>query len=159
MLVAGDGMNVARDSRNGSRRDAAFRNLVAIIGAACSIGLSDEFTTIDYRIEIQFLRIDAQTSFGEQEVAENDARALQTVGDVEHLRNELEAIGDIEWRSNDARIISKGRAQHLPQVPLLCFGWNSCRRTCALAVDDDDGNLHHRGKTKPLAHQGKPAAG
>ena len=56
-------------------------------------------------------------------------------------------------------IIAEGRAQHLPKVALLGLsgypgGWPG-----ALAVDDNDGNLRHRGEAEPFGHQCKAAAG
>src|SRR5215472_3518791 len=157
-------MGMAGHSRNGTGRNAALGDLVALIVSVgsirsiCAIAVRDQLAAIDRRIEVQVARIDAQPSLGKQEIAEHDARTLEAICDVEDFGNDLEAVSDIERRPDDSRIITKRSAEHLPKIALLRFCWHPSRRARALAVDDDDWSLHHRGHAKPLAHQRESAA-
>src|SRR6185312_6704460 len=133
---------MAGHAGNDAGRNAAlgdFVSLVRLVFAGAVRG--DELAAVDGGIEVEFLWIDAETAFGEEQVAEDDSGALEAVDDVEDLGNQLEAVGDVERRGDDAGVVAKGRAQHLPEIALLGLGGDAGGRAGALAVDDDDRNL------------------
>ena len=95
--------------------------------------------------------VDAEAAFGEEEVAEDDAGALEAVDDVEDFGDELEAVGDVERSGDDAGVVAEGCAEHLPEVALLGFGGDAGGWAGALAVDDDDGDFGLRGEAEGFA--------
>src|SRR5580704_15292262 len=103
-------------------------------------------------MEVQLLRIDAEASFRKQQIAEHNARTLEAIGNVEDFRDELEAVGDVERRGDDSRIVSKRGAEHLPQIALLGLGGNSGGRAGTLAIDNDNRDFRLRRQAKALAH-------
>src|SRR5437879_11039944 len=87
----------------------------------------------------------AETAFRQQEVAQHEARTLETVGKVEDFGDHREAIADVQRSSNHSRIIAKSGTQHLPQVALLGFRGNTRGRARSLAVDHHYWSFDHRG--------------
>ena len=69
---------------------------------------------------------DGETAFGEEKIAEDDAGDLEFVDDVEHFRDELEAVANVQRCRDHSGIIAKRSAQHLPQVTLFGFCGNPC---------------------------------
>src|SRR6185369_13886998 len=98
-------------------------------------------------------------AFRQQEIAKHDARRLEAINKIEHLRNDFEAIADIEWGGNDPRVIAESRAEHLPEVALFGLGGDSRRRAGTLTVDHHYRGFYHRRHAQAFAHQGKTAAG
>src|SRR5437667_12844246 len=99
MFVTGRGVGVPRNARDGAWRNAAGSNLVTLVWfAAIGLGGScgDQFPAINEGSKIQIFGIDAKAAFREQEIAKNDAGTLEPVGDIKHLRNNLETISSIE---------------------------------------------------------------
>src|SRR5205809_4678556 len=113
----------------------------------------DELSAIDVRLEVEDLRVDAESAFGEQEVAENDPGNLEAVGEIEDFGNEGEAVADVERGGDDSWVVAEGCAEHLPEVALFCLGRHAGGRACALAVDDDEGNLCLGGEAEAFAHE------
>ena len=87
VLVARDHVGVAGNAGNGARRNAALGDLVALVGLVSP----SPFEVISSPrsmcgLKSSIFGIDAEPAFGEQQVAEHDARTLEPVGDVEDLR-------------------------------------------------------------------------
>ena len=104
VLVAGDDVGVAGHAGNGARGDAALGDLVALVRLR---GRRSPFEVISSPRSMcgwksSSFGIDAEPAFGEQQIAEHDAGTLEAVGDVEDLRDQREAIGDVERRGDDA---------------------------------------------------------
>src|SRR6185437_16757286 len=93
-----------------------------------TVGRSNKLASINDGVESQFCRIDAKPPFREQKVAENEARALKAIGNVEDFRNQFEAVTDVQRSRDHAGVITKGRAEHLPKIALLRFGRHAGRR-------------------------------
>src|SRR6185437_8718478 len=141
VLVARYGVGKARNAGDGTRRDSAFGDLVAFVGLVLGAVRGDELAAVDRWSKVEFLGIDAETAFSQQQIAEHDSRALELVRYVEDFGNELEAVGDIEWCGDDSGVIAKGRPQHLPEIALFGLGGNAGGRTRTLAVDHHDGDF------------------
>src|SRR5215470_8921198 len=128
-------MDIARHTRNSARRDSAFGGTIAFVipvfrrVSAAVATCCDQFTAIDQGSEIQILRIHAEPAFGQQQIAEHQSWALESVDDVEHLWDELEAIGDIHWSRDHSGIVPESGAKHLPEVALFRLGGNPRRGT------------------------------
>src|SRR5260370_3109443 len=164
MFVTGSGMRMPKNARNGTRRNTAFGDVVwqilaVAITARCWGCCGDQLSAINERSEVQILRVHAESTFRQQQIAEHDARALKTISDVEHLGNDFEAISDIERSRNGARIVAEGGPQHLPKIALLRLGGNPCGRTGPLTVNHNYRSFHHRSQPEAFAHQSKSAAG
>ena len=68
-------MGVAGHAGDDAWGDTAFGDEVALVlFVSFDAVRGDEFSTIDVRLEVEDLRIDAEPAFGKKEVAENDAR-------------------------------------------------------------------------------------
>src|SRR5579864_3938607 len=153
-------MCAARYTGNDAGRDAALGNLVSLIGFVFPRPIRcNQLSAIDGRIEVEFLGINAEPPFGEQQIAEYDSRALEAVSYVENLGDQLEAIGDVERSRDNSWVVAEGRTQHLPQVTLLGFGGDTSGWPRTLAINHHHRNLCLRREAESLAHQGKPAAG
>src|ERR1700686_3248236 len=157
MLVAGSRGGMNRDARNGPLGKNAFRGLVTFVGAVSvrpggRRSIFDQLTAIDDGDKIQILRIDAKPAFRQQQIAQNDAWALEAVGNIENLRDDFEAVSDIERRGKGTRIIAERCAQHLPEIALLGLRGNTCGWASPLAVDYYHGSLHHGGQAETFAH-------
>src|SRR5271163_4607227 len=101
-------MRMPRNTRNHPGRNAALSDLVTLVGLVLTDSVrSDQLAAIDLGIEIQHLRIDAQSSLGKQQIAKHNPRTLKPIGNIEYLRNQREAVADIERRRNHPRIIAK----------------------------------------------------
>src|ERR1700745_1986445 len=163
VFVAGCGVGVTGNTRNGARRDAACGDLVALVASVTTRsrgrwGGSNQLATINDRSEVQILRVHAEPAFRQQQIAKHDARALKPVRDIENLGDDLETISNIERGGDHTGIVSEGSAQNLPKIALLGLGWNTRGRTRTLAVDDHHWSLHHRREPETFAHQSKAAA-
>src|SRR5262249_33604385 len=154
---------------NGTRRDSAFGKLVALVAAVHAhrgtgtiavvsmvIEGKDDFAAIDDRVEVESALFDAKSALGKKQIAKHQPRALKAIHNIEHLRNQLEAVSDVQRRSNNTRIIAKSRTQHLPKIALLSLGGNSRGRSRALAIDDHDRSFDHGRHAQALAHQREP---
>src|SRR3984957_18370001 len=162
VFVTRRGMGVPGSARDRTWGNAAFGNLVTLVGAVaiwCRAGGGDQFSAIDDGRKVQLLGINAEPSFRQQKIAQDDAGALEPVSDIKNLRDDFEAVSNIERCRDRTRIVAKSGAQHLPEVTLLGFGWNSRRRTGTLAVDYHYRRFHHGGQAQALGHQSKTAAG
>src|SRR5712691_2290055 len=166
VFVGGGGVDVAGNAGDSARGNAALGNSIAFVipvRGHCSlrsvaVGGGDEFSAIDWRAEIEIVWMYAESAFRQQQIAKHQARALEPVGEVENLRDELEAIADVQRSSNHSGIVTKCGAQHLPQVALLGLGGNAGGWTGSLAVDDDHRSFDHGGHAKAFAHQGEAPA-
>ena len=118
---------MARNAWNCARRHAAFGDLVPFItgGFAVILRGSDQLTAVNFRIKREFLRIDRGAAFREEQVAEDDSRALESIRDVENLGHEVEAVQNVGRRCDDARKVAEARTEHLPEVTLLRLGRNA----------------------------------
>src|SRR5271165_3262690 len=113
-------MRVARHAGNGARRHTALGDLVSLVALVLTRSVRrDQLAAIDRRMEVEFLRIDAEPPFGKQQIAQHDSRTLEAVSNIEYFRDQLEAVADVERSGNDPRVVAEGRAQHLPQIALL----------------------------------------
>ena len=130
MFVARNSVGVSRHAGNDARRDAALRNFVSLIGPMFTRPIRrDELSAIDGRIEVEFLRIDAESPFGQEKIAQHDPRTLEAISYIEDLRNQFEAVSDVERRRDDSGVVAEGRTQHLPQITLLSLRGNARGRT------------------------------
>src|SRR5439155_12618935 len=93
---------------------------------------ADHFSAVARRVEVQLPRLEGGGSFRLEQISEHDAWALELVGQVEDLRNEVEAVADVGRRGDEAGIIALPSAEHLPQVALLGLRGNAGRRSGAL---------------------------
>src|SRR5207245_4713477 len=80
---------------------------------------ADHLAPVARRVEVELGRIEAAESLRLEQVGENDPGALETVGEVEDLRDGVEAVGDAERRGDQARVVTLAGAQHLPEIALL----------------------------------------
>ena len=154
-------VGVARRPGQRAGRDAALRPLVALVAFAGGHGRPvqpDHLAAVARRIEIQLRRVEAGEALRFQQVGQHDAGALEAVGEVEDLRDGVEAVGDAGRRRDDARVVPLSRAEHLPQIPLLRLGGHARGRSGPLHVDADHGDLHHRGGAERFGHQRESAA-
>src|SRR5947199_349643 len=96
--------------------DTAFGNFVAFVTIRFLRWISgdDHLASIDLGIEVELFGIHRRPAFREQQVAENDSRTLETVGEVVHFGNEFETIRNVRWRGNESWKVAESRAQHLP---------------------------------------------
>ena len=109
-------MRMAWHARDRARRDAAFGDFVALVTILSirRISGNDHLAPIDFRIEVELFGINRGPAFREQQIAENDPGALETVGKVVHFRNESEAIQDVGRRRDESWKVAESGAQHLP---------------------------------------------
>src|SRR6058998_2412783 len=116
VLVRRCGMGVPGHTRNRPRGDPAFGNFVAFVTIRFLRWISgdDHLASIDLGIEVELFGIHRRPAFREQQVAENDSRTLETVGEVVHFGNEFETIRNVRWRGNESWKVAESRAQHLP---------------------------------------------
>src|SRR6185437_3752123 len=148
----------ARHAGNDTWRDAALSDLVSLINLVLTRSIRrNQFTAVDGGMKIKFTGIDAQPAFGEKQIAEYNAWALEAVGYIEDLRDQLEAVGNVERRGDNPGIITEGCAQHLPEVALLSFGGNAGGWTSTLAINDYDGNLRLSGEAEAFTHKRESA--
>src|SRR6185295_3781877 len=117
---------MTRYTGNGARRNAAFRYLVTVIRSSLGpgIGRSNHFSSIDFGGESQLCRIDRGAALRKQQVAEDDSRTLETIREVVHFGNDLEAIENVGGRGDESWKIAESCAEHLPQIALFRFGGN-----------------------------------
>jgi hypothetical protein len=139
-------VGVPRNARDGSRGYTAFGNFVSLVGPV-AIGpggcFGDQFPAIDDDREVQVLRIDTEPAFRQQEIAEHNAGALESIRNIENLRDDFEAVSDIEWCGQHPGIIAERSAQHLPEIALIGLGGYACGWTGPLAVDYHHRSFHH----------------
>jgi hypothetical protein len=102
--------------------------------------------------------MDAKPAFRQQQITEHETWALEAVHDIEHLGDELEAIGNVQRSRDRSGIIPKRCAEHLPEVALLGLGGNTRGRAGSLTVDDHHRGFDHGGHAESLAHQGEATA-
>src|SRR5450631_1875296 len=162
VLIARYRVDVPRHARNRARRNTALSNLVALVAAlfrSIAIRVINQLAAIDRRIEVQQLRLHAQTPLSQKQVAKHDAWTLKLVHDIEYLRYQREAVADIQRRCYHPGIIPECGAQHLPQIALLGLRRHARRRASALAINHHHRNLRHRRQSKSFAHQRKTTAG
>src|SRR5207248_1467556 len=138
VFVTRGSVRVTGNARNGARRDTAFGNLVPLVRAVAvrprwGGRRSDQLPTINNLIKVQVLRIHAEPALRQQQIAKYYARALKSIRDIEDLRDNLEAIPNIERGGDNARIVSESSAQHLPKIALLSFGGDPGGGSCTLA--------------------------
>src|SRR5438128_134763 len=164
VFVGRSRVDVAGHARNGTRRNTALVDLVALVSSVGPrpgghpVRPGDQLATVDYGIEVKVPRVDAEPAFRQQQIAKHHTGALEAVDDVEYFRDEPEAIPNVERSSNDPGIIAEGSAEHLPKVALLGLGGNSRGRAGPLAVDDHHWGFDHGRHAEAFAHQGKTAA-
>ncbi len=96
---------------------------------------------------------------GEQQVGDDDDRALIFFREVKGFDGGVEAIGSVLGRDNDAREIARGCAVNLVEIGLLLLGGNTRGRPAALHFDEDDRRFDHAGHADRFGHQGETAAG
>ena len=119
----------------------------------------NQFTAINFNVEIEILGIDGRPAFRQQQIRQNDSRTLEPVGEVMHFGNKLEAIENIRGRRDDFGEIAESRAKHLPQIALFGFRRHARRWAGALNINDHNRRLHHRGHAEALGHESESAAG
>ncbi len=96
MLVAGDGVGVAGHAGDGAGGDAAIGDEVALVlSVSFDAVRGDELAAVDVGLAVEDRGVDAESAFGEQEVAENDAGNLEAVGEIEDFGDEGEAVADV----------------------------------------------------------------
>ncbi len=100
VLVGGDGVDVARNARNGARRDAAVGDLVAFVRAACRSSRTMPMWSISSPRSIGTSKSRSfgstlEPAFRQQQIAQHDTRALEAVGQIEHLGDGLEAVSNV----------------------------------------------------------------
>ncbi len=96
VLVGGDDVHVARRARHRARRDAAGGDLVALVAAVQRRRRAveaDHLAALDRDVEVQLRRVDARPAFGEQQVRQDDPRALELVDQVEQFGTVLKQSG------------------------------------------------------------------
>src|SRR5207247_2613835 len=61
----------------------------------------NQFTAINFNVEIEILGIDGRPAFRQQQIRQNDSRTLEPVGEIVHFGNQLETIENIRGRRDD----------------------------------------------------------
>lgn len=114
MSIGGTGISARRDSR--------FGELEAFEFALCFAPFGDDFTAVDYRMGIEFFRINSFRVLGEEQVAHDENRYLILVGQVEDFSSGVISIGHSGRGHDETREFTLRSAVNLEEVGLFSFG-------------------------------------
>src|SRR5207248_937050 len=111
---------MARHAWHGPRRNAGLGIFVAQVRLAVDFGSTgDKLAAVDGYFAEKDLRVNRLVAFADQEVGDNDDRALVAVGNVEGLDHGGKAIGNAQGCENHPREVTLAGADDLIEVSLL----------------------------------------
>src|SRR5579862_1660886 len=147
--------------RTGKRAggNAGGRELITFVKTVFAVHFGDQSSAVDRYIGLEALGFDGFGMRREQQVRDDDDRALILLGEVEGFDRAVEAIGSVAGGDNDAREIALGSAINLVEIGLLLLGGNAGGRSAALNFDENDGRFDHAGHADGLGHQREASAG
>ena len=142
-------------ARHAHRRNTARRFAVALVVFELRVG---RLQAVAHLVP-QRLGRDGFLALPDGLIGEDEDGDLELLGDVERLDRRVETVLDVRAGEDDPRRVAVSPEEALEEVGLLALGRIARRGAAALHVDDDDGNLRHRGQAEHLDHQGKARAG
>src|SRR5206468_12331703 len=114
---------------------------------------------VDLYFKIQISRIDAAGAFGDEQVGQDQSRALILVHQVKQFWNQFESVCLACRRNDDAWKIPRSRTENLPKIALLSLCWNASRRAATLHVHADNWRFDHTCHANAFSHQRETAPG
>ena len=139
VLVGGDHVDMAGHSGHGSGRDAVGGIEIPVVGSRVPVRFADQLSALDGRRHVDVVGRHAEGALGDEQIRENDGRALVAVDQVEDLGDGAESVVGVLRGHHDPFEIALAGSERLPEVTLFGLGGHSGRGPGAHHVDE-----HHR---------------